>query len=294
MRIDEFWSIVERVHAMSPNDMDEKCRGLMDQLLRLPTEEVESFDNHFTDCFYQAYTWDVWGAAFVINNGCSDDSFMDFRSTLVSLGSAPFRTALISADDLADFDIDPEWATWEGYQYVSRKVLADRIGEEALRAEERKPHPQEVSGVGFQEWELSQRFPRLAAKYGYRDSDWLPEKERQEKAEKDYRSGQQLAISMLEAGIIPSCGLIPPPRIVAAVLRTGHAPASTGRKYDWEPTVLDEGHYWIATTILQNPSREMLGSRLDLEGVSLKVDTGAAGIDDFDHWIESLKARGFK
>jgi hypothetical protein len=35
MDIDEFWNIVERVHAASPDDMKNKCRLLADELRRL-------------------------------------------------------------------------------------------------------------------------------------------------------------------------------------------------------------------------------------------------------------------
>src|SRR5947209_13300365 len=106
MTLDEFWNIVERVHLASPRDMKAKCHSLENELRLLSLDEVLSFEKRFGECYCRAYTWNVWGAAHVINNGCGDDSFMDFRSTLVSLGRAPFKAALADADSLADFDID--------------------------------------------------------------------------------------------------------------------------------------------------------------------------------------------
>src|SRR5689334_3663092 len=126
MNIDEFWAIVERVHVAAPTDMNEKCRLLAAELGALPCAEISSFEEHFIDLFYQAFNWDIWAAAYMINHGCSDDGFMDFRSTLISLGRAPYECALKDADSLVDFNIDAEWAAYEGYQYVAHKVFEAR------------------------------------------------------------------------------------------------------------------------------------------------------------------------
>lgn len=79
MNIEQFWTIVERVHAFAPNDMEVKCRTLENELRRLPLDDLGSFDRHFTDLFFQAYTWDIWGAAFVISDGCGDDSWISVQ-----------------------------------------------------------------------------------------------------------------------------------------------------------------------------------------------------------------------
>jgi len=139
---------------------------------------------------------------------------------------------------------------------------------------------------------MSSRFPKLTAKYGFKDSDWLDGKIRLTKQARDEEKAGQLVILMLEAGIIPACGLIPPPRIVAQVLRDGHAPASTGRQYAWEPCELDEGHYWIAVDKLQKVQPGEPTSRPDLLGIKLNLDFGAAGVNNFEDWIQTIRARG--
>ena len=225
----------------------------------------------------------------MINNGCGDDSFMDFRATLISLGRTPFEAALADADSLADFNIDPAWARYEGYQYVAGKVYREMSGKDVPRS---RSHPKKTTGVRFNEWEMSPRFPKLVAKYGYKDADWLGGKVRRDKRAKDEGMADRLATLMLEAGIIPSCGLIPPPRIVARVLRMGRAPESTGRQYTWEPYELDEGHYWIAAARLQGIRPEELRSRPDLQGVKLCLDVGTAEVNNFEDWTRTLKERG--
>ncbi len=291
MTTEEFWELVGRAHALSPRDMKVKCDHLAAELRSLPVEEILSFDRLYTEFYFKAYSHDIWGAAFVINHGCSDDSFMDFRSTLISLGRAAYETACRNADDLADHGIEREWATYEGYQSVAHKVYEEATGCE-MPEEEGFRHPREPSGISFNEWEMSKRFPKLVARYGYKDSSWLYLKVRYEKQESDENAADRLAELMLASGIIPSCGLIPPPRIVAAVLPSGHAPVSSGRDFQWEPFKLDEGHYWIATRLLRDLTPAHLALRTDLQGKPISLDLSAPGINDFDGWLHSLRERG--
>ena len=289
MNIDEFWTIVDRIHIASNNDMDFKCRLLADELRQFTPVKVQSFKEHSSDCLYQAYTWDIWGAAYIINGGCSDDGFMDFRSTLISLGRVPFEAAIANADSLADFNIDPAWATYEGYQYVAVTVYKEMTGNEVPRS---KSHPIKTLGVPFNEWEMSPRFPKLVVKYGYKDSDSFYMKEQQEKCVKDDHAGDRLATLMLEGGIVSSSGLVPPPRIVAKVLRTGHAPESIGRQFTWEPVELDERHYWIAMVRLNGIQPNELRSQPELRGIRISSDVDASEANDFDDWTRTLKDRG--
>jgi hypothetical protein len=104
------------------------------------------------------------------------------------------------------------------------------------------------------------------------------------------QKGQKLAQLLLDAGIVLSCGLIPPPRIVAQVLRSGRSPFDSATVQTWERFDLDEGHYWIAARNLRESSSapthrrsydwdkgtEALAKRPDLAGVKIDVDTSAS------------------
>lgn len=296
MNIDTFWSLVERVHAGAPQDMQEKCRLLAAELRSLSCEELISFGEHFRDLYYQAYNWELWAAAYMIEGGgCSNDSFMDFRSTLISLGRAAYETALRDVDSLADFHIDPAWATFEGYQYVAPKVFEEKgcppYGRwREARAE--KPHPKKPTGRDWQDCDLEERYPRLAAKYGWEKRDWSKQKAAHAKFLEHMAKGRELAQLMLDTGIIPSCGLIPPPRIVREVLHSGRSPGPTATVQTWHPFALDEAHYWIAARELKQPTADALKDRADLAGVKIGVDTEAPSATTFAEWLDSLKARG--
>lgn len=61
----EFWAIIER--AATPSD-------LHSELGTLTEDQLLEFEHHHARYIDQAYTWDLWGAAYVINGGCSDDT----------------------------------------------------------------------------------------------------------------------------------------------------------------------------------------------------------------------------
>jgi hypothetical protein len=167
MTLDQFWNIVERVHDASGGDMDRKCELLEAELRRLPLEEVTSFHSHFDACQDRAYNWELWAAAYIIGGGCSDDSFSDFRSTLISMGRKTYETALADPQSLAAMDYDAENAHYEGYQYVASEVEEDLGGgQEFSRVQ---PHPAEPSGKPWDEDKVAELYPRLAEKYNYRD-----------------------------------------------------------------------------------------------------------------------------
>src|SRR3982751_5584432 len=115
MTLDEFWAIIDEVHSNSGGHMDAKCELLDKRLRHLSLDEVRSFDEHFTKEFYRAYDWGLWAAAYIIGHGCSDDSFMDFRSTLISKGRETFEKALANPESLADMDYHAESAHYEGF-----------------------------------------------------------------------------------------------------------------------------------------------------------------------------------
>src|SRR6266496_6003634 len=107
MTLDEFWNFVDRVHAASNGDMKTKCNLLQAELEKLSPKDVHSFADHFTDCRDRAYNWELWVAAYIIGGGCSDDSFSDFRASLISIGHDFFEQTLAAPDSLAEFD-DPD------------------------------------------------------------------------------------------------------------------------------------------------------------------------------------------
>lgn len=120
MSVDEvkFWQLVDAAHHASGGDMDRKCGLLRDAVSRLSGAEAGAFSALFDAKMDEAYTWALWGAAYVIDGGCSDDAFCDFRASLVSRGRQAFAQATADPDALAHAAFDADAWFYEGFQYA--------------------------------------------------------------------------------------------------------------------------------------------------------------------------------
>lgn len=164
MTVDQFWNLIDRVHSASEGDMDKKCALLKHELQDLPVPEVVSYQAHFDEAIDTAYTWPLWGAAYIMNGGCSDDSFMDFRATLISMGRETFEAAVEHPDSLATLELEiGEEFIYEEFQNVPTEVLGQLApGQKFPRYQ---AHPKTPAGVRWEEHSVNHLFPRVSEKY---------------------------------------------------------------------------------------------------------------------------------
>ncbi|MFD5553065.1 DUF4240 domain-containing protein [Streptomyces sp. NPDC127068] len=106
----EFWELIDGSREAAGDDPDEQADVLVERLLQRDPESVLDFSRHFEARFHRAYRWDLWGAAWVLLDGVSDDAFDFFRCWLIGQGREVFEGALHDPDDLAGLldDFDPE------------------------------------------------------------------------------------------------------------------------------------------------------------------------------------------
>lgn len=161
MNEDGFWKIVQRAHDLSGGDMDQKCDALRQLISALSKDEALEFAQHFDAMMDEAYDWPLWGAAYVINGGCGDDTFSDFRAALISRGRQVFERALADPDSLADEDFEESDGFYEGYQYAVTDGVEAVAGSPPQRSA-----PAQPSGTEWQEDKVYDLFPKLAAKFG--------------------------------------------------------------------------------------------------------------------------------
>jgi len=162
MNEDEFWIIIRRVHESAQGNMNEKCEAIKGEISRLEPAEAESFYFIFDAQVDRAYSWGLWGAAYVIHGGCGDDTFSDFRASLISRGQETFERALSDPDCLADEPFDEDAWFYEGFQYAVSEGVHAVVGK-ALKS--RKPFPKEPSGAEWDEDDLEALYPRLHEKF---------------------------------------------------------------------------------------------------------------------------------
>jgi hypothetical protein len=156
MTRDDFWVLIEKANA------DEAA---MERALAvLEPHEIESFQSHFDDLFAEAYRWDLWGAAYIMEGGCSDDGFTDFRYGLIALGRMRFEKALRKPDSLVEVD---DMIANESFGYAARNAYEKSTGREM-------PYPAASShraDPDGNQWDFDdedanrRRLPRLTDKY---------------------------------------------------------------------------------------------------------------------------------
>ena len=108
----------------------------------------------------------MWGAAYVIEDGCSDDCFRDFRNYVISLGRASYSAALRNPDSLAAVAQDEEAGGWENADSVAGDAYSSATGEDfPLDDSDPSGTPR---GRGWNENDmasLARRYPRLFARF---------------------------------------------------------------------------------------------------------------------------------
>lgn len=170
MELDRFWEIIgESRRDFSPQlangNMRRQLVVLKELLSKLPVEEVAAFSNTFRKLYLDAYKWDLWAAAYIVEGGCGDDSFTDFRYWLISMGHEVFDNAMANAETLAHIAFQPgiEYTRFEKFGYV-----ADEVGRELDETAYYAglidfEYPVSPSGMAWEDEDLPIRFPQLVA-----------------------------------------------------------------------------------------------------------------------------------
>jgi hypothetical protein len=162
----EFWELIDTTRGAAEGDPEEQADLLVERLLGVDPEQILDFARHFESRYNRAYRWDLWGAAWVLLDGASDDAFDYFRCWLIGQGREVFEGALHDPDSLAELldDFDEEidgdgeelgYAADEAYEQLTGTV-APGLG--------LPPAPAEPEGtpVEFEDDRaLARRYPRL-------------------------------------------------------------------------------------------------------------------------------------
>ncbi|MFI5991068.1 DUF4240 domain-containing protein [Streptomyces sp. NPDC051362] len=132
----EFWQLVDSTREVAEGDPEEQADLLVERLVQLDPDSVLDFARHFESRYNRAYRWDLWGAAWVLLDGASDDAFDFFRCWLIGQGREVFEGAMHDPDTLAELldDFDEEidgdgeelgYAADEAYEQLTGAVAPD-------------------------------------------------------------------------------------------------------------------------------------------------------------------------
>lgn len=162
----EFWELVDATREGAEGDPEEQADLLVERLLQTDPDSVLDFARHFESRYNRAYRWDLWGAAWVLLDGASDDAFDFFRCWLIGQGREVFEGAVHDPDSLADLmdDFDEEidgdgeelgYSADEAYEQLTGVVAPD------LGIPPAPPEP-EGTPVDFEnESALAESYPKL-------------------------------------------------------------------------------------------------------------------------------------
>src|SRR5687768_11710084 len=78
-----FWKVVEEARSGARDDQVFLQR-LAAHLQTLKPPEIVDFERHFRQLHADSYRWELWGAAYLVQGGCSDDCFEYFRAWLIA------------------------------------------------------------------------------------------------------------------------------------------------------------------------------------------------------------------
>jgi hypothetical protein len=163
----QFWAIIESGGPKVLPNQGRQLAAVRKQLRKLPPEQIRDFHRLFNEKLAAAYTWDLWGAAYLINGGCSDDGFFYFRAWLISRGRAVYEAAVRNPDSLAGLT-DPERDDYEFEELwgVGQRVYEELTGTAMPPVATRWPARPKGRRWDFDDEEqVSRRLPGLAGVY---------------------------------------------------------------------------------------------------------------------------------
>lgn len=165
-----FWNLIEKSRQASEGDPEHQLEELGALLDDLSAQDIVEFQNIFDSYFYSSYTWPLWGAAYVIGGGCSDDGFDYFRGWLISRGERVFNAANAEPDKLALLVEESDEDTGcqvEGWQSVGIDAWCRKTGLE-YSAFPSSPSEVQSDGPAGDQWseeDLDRLYPQLTKRF---------------------------------------------------------------------------------------------------------------------------------
>jgi Protein of unknown function (DUF4240) len=161
-----FWGLIAETRSAAGDDTSRQSELLAERLAQLSPQAIVQFAQIRQRLDRRAYTYDVWAAAYVIEDGCSDDCFRDFRGYLISLGRSAYMNALRDPDSLATVVEDAETGNWENADNVAPDAYSSVTGGDFPLDDSDLSGP--PRGTPFNENDtaaLVRRYPRLASRF---------------------------------------------------------------------------------------------------------------------------------
>jgi len=166
-----FWKLIQQTKRASHGEIAQQVEALTQKLEQLSADDIIAFERLFIQFMDESYRADLWGAAYLINGGCSDDGFDYFRGWLIAQGERAFAAAIHDPQTLTSI-AEPEEAECEEMLYVARNAYGRKTGKDDFNDQLRSTASYQLKGDlsswaqgGDEETRLKQIFPKLYRKF---------------------------------------------------------------------------------------------------------------------------------
>ncbi|MER7892314.1 DUF4240 domain-containing protein [Micromonospora sp. NPDC094482] len=170
MRTDDFWQLIDRARAGGGGEASAVAARAVALLAERDPADIVGYAHHQRRVLAASFRVDLWGAAYLINGGASDDGFEYFRGWLMTQGREVYARAAADPDSLAELP-QIRAAALTGEEFQSEDMLA--VPWEAYRKATATDLPADRDPVTTpdlndfwdfdDEEEARRRLPRLAA-----------------------------------------------------------------------------------------------------------------------------------
>jgi hypothetical protein len=158
MTEDLFWELID--YGLGDQSLGERLDTLPERLALFKPAAIRKFDQILREMDNAAYRTDIWALAYLLQGGCSDDSFDAFRGWLILQGRTVFEAALAAPDD---FDMTLHHGDSGGMDALRDAApMAYELREGKFMKPVKGPLL-ELTGPEIEEDEFAEHLPKIAA-----------------------------------------------------------------------------------------------------------------------------------
>ena len=102
MNEQNLWKLVQDAKEAKPTAY-QQTQYLTRVISSYSAQSILSLKNIYWKLLKSSFTADLWAAAYVLNNGCSEQNFLYFRNWLILQGQSTFKKAIQDPECLIDY-----------------------------------------------------------------------------------------------------------------------------------------------------------------------------------------------
>lgn len=127
MAENSYWALIEKAKKSS-DDLNMQADFLQKELEQMTAEDIIGFRLRTDKLMAETYTSDMWCAAYIANQGASDDGFEYFRLWLIAQGKEVFMKVKSRPDNLVNYAQPGAELEFEPFWYVALNAFSEKTG----------------------------------------------------------------------------------------------------------------------------------------------------------------------